>query len=52
MIYKILADTVLVIHFTWVLFALFGFIITLLGFFRNKFFDKWLLGRFRQEIFF
>ena len=43
MIYKILADTILVIHFTWVLFALFGFIITLLGFFWSKFFDKWLI---------
>jgi energy-coupling factor transporter transmembrane protein EcfT len=41
--YRILADVILVIHFSWVLFALFGFIITLLGFFWKKFFDKWVV---------
>jgi len=53
MLYKILADTIMVMHFVWVLFVLVGFILTLYGFFflyifrsgaqrwRN-FFDRWL----------
>ena len=42
MLYKILADTIVVIHFAWILFMLLGFILTLYGFFWRKFFDKWL----------
>lgn len=40
--YKILADTIVVIHFTWILFMLLGFIFTLRGFFYKEFFDRWL----------
>jgi hypothetical protein len=42
MIYKILADLIVVIHFIWILFMLGGFIFTLWGFFRKEFFDWWL----------
>ena len=42
MIYKILADAIVVIHFCWILFMLLGFILTLGGFFWKRFFDKWL----------
>lgn len=42
MIYKILADTIVVMHFAWILFMLLGFILTLCGFFWKGFFDKWL----------
>lgn len=42
MIYKIFADLIVTLHFVWVLFMLFGFIITLFAFFRKEFFDKWL----------
>ena len=42
MIYKILADLIVVIHFSWVLFMLAGFILTLCGFFWRGFFDWWL----------
>jgi len=42
MLYKILADTIVVTHFAWILFMLTGFILTLRGFFRKGFFDRWL----------
>jgi len=42
MLYKILADLIVVIHFAWILFMLFGFILTLCGFFYRSFFDWWL----------
>lgn len=42
MLYKILADLIMVVHFVWVLFVLLGFILTLAGFWWKKFFDKWL----------
>ena len=42
MIYKILADIIVVIHFVWILFMLLGFILTLRGFFYRRFFDRWL----------
>lgn len=42
MIYKILADLIVVIHFIWILFMVGGFILTLRGFFRKEFFDWWL----------
>ena len=40
--YKLLAEAIVIIHFAWVLFALAGFILTLYGFFRREFFDRWL----------
>ena len=42
MIYKILADTIVVIHFAWILFMIAGFILTLCGFFWKRVFDRWL----------
>ena len=42
MLYKTLADIMVVMHFVWVLFMLTGFILTLCGFFWRGFFDKWL----------
>jgi len=42
MLYKLLADSIVVIHFMWILFMLLGFILTLYGFFWKEFFNKWL----------
>ena len=42
MIFKVFADLIVVIHFTWILFMLVGFILTLCGFFWREFFDWWL----------
>lgn len=42
MIYEVLADIIVVMHFAWILFILTGFILTITGFWWKKFFDKWL----------
>lgn len=42
MLYKILADTIVVVHFAWILFMLWGFILTVRGFFKKEFFHRWL----------
>ncbi|MBU3911239.1 MAG: DUF2784 domain-containing protein [Candidatus Omnitrophica bacterium] len=42
MVYKILADAIVVTHFLWILFMLSGFVLTLTGFFWKGFFDRWL----------
>ncbi|MEA3312876.1 MAG: DUF2784 family protein [Caldisericota bacterium] len=42
MIYKILADIIVTMHFAWILFMLIGFLFTLYGFFRKDFWDMWL----------
>ncbi len=42
MFYKITADIIVVLHFTWIIFMLLGFFLTIYGFFRKKFFDWWL----------
>ncbi|MCK4995127.1 MAG: DUF2784 domain-containing protein [Candidatus Omnitrophica bacterium] len=42
MLYKILADIIVVIHFAWILFMLVGFTLTLVGFWWRRFFDWWL----------
>ena len=43
MSYKIFADAIIVVHFLFILFMLFGFLLTLYAlFFRQKFFDWWL----------
>jgi hypothetical protein len=36
MIYKLLAETILVVHFLWILFMLFGFVYNIVGLFFNK----------------
>ncbi len=42
MLYKILADIIVVLHFGWVLFMLLGFVLSLWGFFWKNFFNWWL----------
>ncbi|MDP2943679.1 MAG: DUF2784 domain-containing protein [Candidatus Omnitrophota bacterium] len=42
MLYKILADIIVVMHFAWILFMLVGFILTIKCFWWKGFFDKWL----------
>lgn len=42
MVYKILADIIVITHFLVILFMFLGFFLTLKGFFNSKFFDKWL----------
>jgi len=43
MLYKILADAIIVVHFLFILFMLLGFLLTVYAiFFRQKFFDWWL----------
>ncbi len=43
MLYKILADVVLVVHFMWILFMVGGVMFTIACFFRKQLFDKWLI---------
>lgn len=40
MLYMILADTIVVMHFAWIIFMLAGFIFTVVAFWHKKFFDK------------
>jgi len=42
MLYKVLADLIVVLHFGWILFLLTGFILILAGFWWRRFFDLWL----------
>jgi len=42
MFYKIIADIIVAMHFIWIVFMLFGFFLTIFGFFRQKIFDWWL----------
>ena len=42
MLYKILADIIVIVHLVWILFMLVGFILIVRGFFRGRFFDRWL----------
>ncbi|MEO0294262.1 MAG: DUF2784 family protein [candidate division WOR-3 bacterium] len=42
MLYKIVADIIVFLHFIWIIFMLLGFFLTLYGFFWKKFFDWWL----------
>jgi len=46
MIYKIIADIIILIHFIWILFILAGFVLTLGGFIWKKNFDRWLFRTF------
>lgn len=41
-LYNVLADIIVVMHFVWILFMLVGFVLTLCGFFWKGFFDHWL----------
>jgi hypothetical protein len=42
MLYKIIADMIVVLHFFWIIFMLLGFFLTIYGFFWKEFFDWWL----------
>ena len=42
MFYRILADAIMVIHLAWIIFMIWGFVLTIRGFFRPKFFERWL----------
>lgn len=42
MAYKIIADSIVMIHFAWILFMITGFILTIRGFYHKEFFDRWL----------
>jgi len=42
MLYRIIADIIVIVHLVWILFMLVGFILTFCGFFWKGFFDRWL----------
>lgn len=42
MFYRILADLIMVIHLAWIIFMLWGVVLTIRGFFYPKFFERWL----------
>lgn len=42
MLYRILADIIVAIHFAWIVFMVIGFIWTVAGFWQKSFFDSWL----------
>lgn len=46
MFYKILSDVILILHLAWILFILGGFFLTIKGFFKKGFFDRWLFRTF------
>lgn len=42
MVYRVIADLLMVTHFAWIIFMIWGFVLTIRGFFRPAFFDRWL----------
>lgn len=42
MLYRVLADIIMVLHFAWILFMLLGFGLTVRAFLRPEFFERWL----------
>ena len=42
MFYRILADLIMVVHLAWIIFMIWGFVLTIRGFFYPKFFERWL----------
>ena len=42
MFYRILADVIMVLHLAWIIFMLWGVVLTIRGFFYPKFFERWL----------
>lgn len=42
MFYRVFADGLVVIHFAWILFMLYGFALTVRALWKPKFFDRWL----------
>ncbi|RKX26120.1 MAG: hypothetical protein DRP45_04350 [Candidatus Zixiibacteriota bacterium] len=42
MLYRLLADLVMLVHFAWIIFMLWGFVLTVRAFWRPAFFDRWV----------
>ena len=42
MLYRILGDILMVLHFAWIVFMLWGFVLTVRGFWRQAFWDRWV----------
>ena len=42
MTYRLIADLLTLIHFGWILFMLYGFVLTVRGFWCPAFFERWL----------
>lgn len=42
MFYRILGDILMVIHFAWIIFMLYGFVLTIRGFWTRSFWDRWV----------
>lgn len=42
MIYRVLADVIMVAHLAWIVFMLAGFVLTIGGFWNPRFFERWL----------
>jgi len=42
MLYRLLADAIMVVHFGWIIFMLAGFVLTVRAFWYPRFFDRWL----------
>ena len=42
MFHRILADAIMVIQLAWIIFMIWGFALTIRGFFHPKFFERWL----------
>lgn len=42
MVYKLAADGLMVLHFAWILFMLYGFWFTFRAFFKPELFERWL----------
>lgn len=42
MAYHIIADIILVVHLGWIIFMLYGFVLTIRAFWRPAFWDRWL----------
>jgi len=40
--YHIIADIILVVHLGWIIFMLYGFVLTIRAFWRPAFWDRWL----------
>jgi hypothetical protein len=40
--YRILADVIFVVHLGWIIFMIYGFILTVRGFWRPTFWDRWV----------
>ena len=42
MMQRIFADVILVVHLAWIIFMLYGFVLTVRAFWRTGFWDRWL----------